>query len=331
MTKKTGLFFLLIFFIFTACSKKEYIKNEGFIFGTSYHIIYNNNKNLKQNILSELHQFNKSLNTYDTTSIISRINRNDTTVTVDSFFITCFNKAKEVSEVTNGAFDITVAPVVNAWGFGFDETENIDSNFIDSLMRFVGFYKVKLKGNKIYKLNKGIMLDVSAIAKGYGVDMVAELLKKKGIDNYMVEIGGEIRAKGKNPKGKPWQIGIDKPIDDVTASHRELQAIVELNNKSLATSGNYRRFYVKNGIKYSHTINPKTGYPARNNLLSSSVLADNCITADAFATAFMVLGVDKSIELANKLDYLDVYFIYSDSTGNYKTYASDGFKKILNK
>jgi len=328
---KNLLPFLLILFVFTACSKKEYIRNEGFIFGTSYHIIYESDKNLEQEILTRLQQFNKSLNTYDSASIISRINRNDTAVTVDSFFITCFNKAKNVSEITGGAFDITVAPVVNAWGFGFNETENVDSNFIDSLMQFVGFHKIKLTDNKIYKADKGIMLDVSAIAKGYGVDVVAELFEKKGIENYMVEIGGEVRAKGKNSKGKFWQIGIDKPIDDVTASNRELQAIVGLNNKSLATSGNYRQFYMKNGIKYSHTINPKTGYPARNRLLSSSVLADNCMTADAFATAFMVLGVDKSIELVNKLNYLEVYFIYSDSIGNYKIYASDGFKNILNK
>ncbi len=328
---KNLLPFLLILFVFTACSKKEYIRNEGFIFGTSYHIIYESDKNLEQEILTRLQQFNKSLNTYDSASIISRINRNDTAVTVDSFFITCFNKAKNVSEITGGAFDITVAPVVNAWGFGFNETENVDSNFIDSLMQFVGFHKIKLTDNKIYKADKGIMLDVSAIAKGYGVDVVAELFEKKGIENYMVEIGGEVRAKGKNSKGKFWQIGIDKPIDDVTASNRELQAIVGLNNKSLATSGNYRQFYMKNGIKYSHTINPKTGYPARNSLLSSSVLADDCMTADAFATAFMVLGVDKSIELVNKLNYLEVYFIYSDSIGNYKIYASDRFKNILSK
>ena len=328
---KNLLPFLLLLFAFTACSKKEYIRNEGFIFGTSYHIIYESDKNLEQEILIRLQQFNKSLNTYDSASIISRINRNDTTVTVDSFFITCFNKAKEVSEITDGSFDMTVAPIVNAWGFGFNETESVDSNLIDSLMQFVGFHKITLNGNKIYKLKKGVMLDASAIAKGYGVDVVAELLENYGLNNYMVEIGGEVKAKGINPKGKFWQIGIDKPIDDVTASNRELQAIVGLNNKSLATSGNYRQFYVKNGIKYSHTINPKTGYPARNNLLSSSVLTGNCMTADAFATAFMVLGVDKSIELANKLNYIDVYFIYSDSTGKYKTYASDGFKKILKK
>jgi thiamine biosynthesis lipoprotein len=193
----------------------------------------------------------------------------------------------------------------------------------------VGFQKIKLANRKLIKENKDIKVDVNAIAQGYSVDVIVNWLEHKNIENYLVEIGGEVCAKGINGKGIVWKIGIDKPIEDQSASNRELQAIASLNNKSLATSGNYRKFYEKDGIKYSHTINPKTGYPARNTLLSASVLATDCMTADAFATAFMVLGVEKSIELANKLDYLEVYFIYTDSTQNYSVYASDGFTKII--
>ncbi len=322
---------ILILLITQSCTKKtDYIKNEGFVFGTSYHFTYKNNTNLEHDIKAVLNEFNASLSTYDTNSVISRINLNDTSVTVDGYFIKCFNTAYEISTITNGAFDITVAPVVNAWGFGFDESTTADSSKIDSLMQFVGFNKVKLIDKKIVKQSSGIMLDASAIAKGFGVDVAAQLLEDKGITNYMVEIGGEVRAKGLNPTGNLWRIGIDKPIDDVTATQRKLQAVVWLNNKSLATSGNYRQFYKKGGIKYSHTINPKTGYPARNSLLSTSVLANNCITADAFATAFMVLGLQKSIELSKTLDSIEVYFIYADTNSqNYKIYSSAGFQEIV--
>ena len=328
------LFFALsLLFTFSSCTQKAtYIKNEGYIFGTTYHLTYQNKNDLEPLIKEQLKKVNTSLSTYDPNSIISRINLNDSLVKADSFFIKCFNQALEISKLTNGAFDITVAPIVNAWGFGFNESTTADSTKIDSLMQYVGYSKVKLTGNKVLKQTPGIMLDASAIAKGFGVDIVAELLESNGIKNYMVEIGGEVRTKGLNPKGNLWRIGIDKPIDDVTAMQRELQAIVSLNNKSLATSGNYRQFYEKDGVKYSHTINPKTGYPARNSLLSASVLANTCMTADAFATAFMVLGVKESIALSQKLENIEVYFIYTDTNSfDYKIYTSIGFEKIVDK
>lgn len=325
---KHFIIFIFAVSLFSSCTQKQYIKNEGFIFGTSYHFTYEARTNLESEIKQELKKFNASLSTYDPNSIISKVNKNEE-VKLDNYFINCFNKATEISEITNGAFDITVAPIVNAWGFGFDESTKADSAKIDSLIQFVGYQTISLNNNQITKLHPETMLDASAIAKGFGVDIAAELLENQEIENYMVEIGGEVRAKGKNAKGIFWRIGIDKPIDDPTVSHRELQAVVSLENKSLATSGNYRQFYKKDGIKYSHTINPKTGYPAHNQLLSASVLAVDCMTADAFATAFMVLGIEKSIEIVNKLDYLDVYFIYSDSTGNYKTYTTQSFEKRL--
>lgn len=319
------------FLILTSCQEKSFVKNAGSIFGTTYHFTYEtkNGKDLNNEIINELQNFNKSLSTYDKNSIISRINQNDSSVILDDYFLKCWNKAREISELTNGAFDMTVAPIVNIWGFGFDESLNADSALIDSLMEFVGYNKIHITNNIIHKELPGIMLDASAIAKGYGVDVAAEYLESKGIENYMVEIGGEVRAKGKNEKARYWRIGIDKPIEDPSAMNRILEAVVSLNNKSLATSGNYRQFYVKDGIKYAHTINPKTGYPALSNLLSATVLANDCMTADALATAFMVLGVEKSINLSKSIPDLEVFFIFSDSTNEIKTYGSDGFKTML--
>lgn len=317
--------------IMSCTQEKTYIKNEGYIFGTTYHFTYESNENLELIIQQELKKFNSSLSTYDQKSIISRINKNDTSVVIDSYFKLCFNKAIEISKITNGAFDMTVAPIVNAWGFGFDESTKADSVKIDSLMQFVGYTKVHLENNKITKENKGTMLDASAIAKGFGVDVAAEVIENAGVKNFMVEIGGEVRARGINSKGDLWRIGIDKPIEDPIAMQRELEDVVSLENKSLATSGNYRQFYEKDGIKYSHTINPKTGFPARNKLLSASVLANNCMTADAFATAFMVMGLEKSIELAESLENIEAYFIYTDSTQIYAIYGTQGFAKMLDK
>lgn len=323
------LFIFIFLFSLTACNPKEtYYNHQGFIFGTTYNISYQyaRDENLQEELLAELHKFNQSLSNYDPNSIISRINNNDPNVIADSFFIRCFTRSQEISKITNGAFDLTVAPVVNAWGFGFDESMQADSAKIDSLMQFVGYEKVTLENKKIIKDKQSIKLDVSAIAKGYGVDVAAEFFEKNKVKNYMVEIGGEVRAKGVNASGNYWRIGIDKPIENLDVNQRELQDIIELKNKSLATSGNYRQFYEKDGIKYSHTINPKTGYPARSNLLSATVLADNCMTADALATAFMVMGVDKSKALAQQLENIEIYLIFSDSVSVYDTYISPGFK-----
>ncbi len=314
-----------IIFLLQCKPKERYIHNEGFIFGTTYHIKYESTVDYHKDIILLLNEFNKSLSTYDKNSTISKINRNES-FTVDSYFKECFVKAQKISEITNGAFDMTVAPLVNIWGFGFEQSADNDSLLIDSIKQIVGYKKIVLYGDTIIKSNPNIMLDASAVAKGYGVDIVAQYLLNKGVTNLMVEIGGEISAKGVNQSGKYWKVGIDKPIDDPTALNREIQEIVFVNNKCLATSGNYRQFYVKDGVKYSHTINPFTGYPARNTLLSTSVLADDCLTADAFATAFMVLGIEEGVELAKSLNYIDVYFIYfSPEDNELKTFYTEKF------
>lgn len=324
---------LILLMLFTTCKtkKSEYMKISGFAQGTTYHITYENTTGVdySQAIDSILKAFNKSCSIYDSTSIISRINNNDPTVEADDWFIDVFNKSVEVNATSGGAFDITVGPVVNAWGFGSTPVMRHDTAYIDSLLQFVGMEKVKLEKRKIIKKYPGVKLDVNALAQGYSTDVVCDFFKSKGIRNYLVEIGGEVRGKGTNAKNNYWHVGIDKPSEDNSAPGEKLQAIIELNNKSLSTSGNYRAFWVENGVKYSHEIDPKTGFPARNTLLSSSVICDDCITADAYATAFMVLGVDKSKELLHKLPGVDVYFVYTNSKGEYEVFFTDGLKKMI--
>lgn len=245
-------------------------------------------------------------------------------------FAEVFNLAEKISQETNGAFDITVAPMVNLWGFGFKQGIPPTKEKIDSIKALVGYEKVALKDGEIKKENPKTMLDCSAIAKGYGSDRVAQLLKKKGITNFMVEIGGEIVVSGISERQKPWHIGINKPTDDSTNTQQEIQDVLDVTDLAMATSGNYRNFYYKNGKKYAHTIDPKTGYPVQHNILSATVLAKNCATADAYATSFMVLGLDGTKKILEKHPELCAYLIYSDKHGNNKIWYSPSIqKKIL--
>jgi thiamine biosynthesis lipoprotein len=309
----------------------QYIKIAGFAQGTTYHITYGSRKgkNLQREIDSLLADFDRSLSIYLPSSIISRINQNDPTVEADEKFCTVFKKSVEVNRESGGAFDITVAPLVNAWGFGFTAASDTDSTLIDSLLQFVGMKKVFLSGKKVIKENPRVMLDVNAIAQGFSVDVISEYLDNLGIRNYLVEIGGEIRTKGRNEKGNPWRVGIDKPVEGNVIPGSNMQAILQLNRRSLATSGNYRKFYEKNGVKYAHTINPVTGYPVISNLLSATVIANDCMTADAYATAFMVMGLDKTIRFLEQHKYLDAYLVYSDDKGRYKVYYTKRMNQYL--
>jgi thiamine biosynthesis lipoprotein len=330
---KSTLFFLFAVLTIIACQpkKSDYMKISGFAQGTTYSITYENSENedYSSDIDSILKAFDRSLSIYDSTSIISRVNNNDPLVEVDDWFVDVFNKSAEIAEVSGGAFDITVGPVVKAWGFADGPIAKHDSAHIDSLLQYVGMGKVKLEGRKVIKQSPGVKIDVNAIAQGYSVDVVCRFFDSKGIRNYLVEIGGEVRGKGTNAKNNFWRIGIDKPSDGNMLPGNELQAIIELKNKSLATSGNYRKFFVEDGVKYSHTIDPKTGFPARNTLLSATVVCDDCATADGYATAFMVLGVDKSMELLKKLKDIEVYFVYSNASGGYEIFSSEGMKAMI--
>ena len=218
--------------------------------------------------------------------------------------------------------------MVNAWGFGPGKKQKIEKSKIDSMLQFVGFHLIKIKGNHVIKKDKRVALDFNAFAQGYSVDVVSEFLNSKGISSYIVEIGGEVYAKGKKPNNENWSIGIEKPIDN-QESENPLKAIVKLENLALATSGNYRRFVIENGIKFVHHIDPKTGYPTKNNLLSASVFAKDCISSDANATGILVMGLDKAMLFLKKHPELLVYLIYSDTDGNYKIYESEGLRAIL--
>lgn len=305
-----------------------YQHDEGFIFGTIYHITYQSDKNYQKEIEAELKKVDQSLSPFNKTSIISRINRNEN-VAVDEMFKEVFTLAENISKETDGAFDITVAPMVNVWGFGFKQGITPSKEVIDSLKAIVGFHKVALVDGHVKKQNPNTMLDCSAIAKGYGSDIVARFLKSKGIENYMVEIGGEVVTRGNSEKRVPWRIGVNKPTDDSLNTSTELQTVLNVTDKAMATSGNYRNFYYKNGKKYAHTIDPKTGYPVQHNILSATVIADNCATADAYATSFMVLGMEGAQKILAKHPDLLAYLIYSDNKGKMQVWYSSSMKKIL--
>lgn len=321
----------LAYLVSVTGKKGEYKTLVGFAQGTTYHIIYESKRgeNFQALVDSFLTDFDGSLSTYQPNSLISRFNRNEPGTLADDKFTAIFNKSYEVFKNTNGAFDITVGPVVNAIGFGNTDTLQVDSTMIDSLLQYVGMEKVSLKDGVLIKQNNNILLDVNAIAQGYSVDLVAELLEKKKIRNYMVEIGGEVRARGKNERNQVWRIGIDKPLEGNMIPGADLQAILRLNNRSLATSGNYRKYYEKNGIKFVHTIDPKTGYPVVSNLLSATVVASDCTTADAYATALMVFGVDRSINFLKENKFLEAYLIYSDQEGRFRVYSTKGLQRYI--
>ena len=302
-----------------------YQKDEGFIFGTVYHITYQNDNNLKQNIEAELDKVNKTFSTFDSTSIISLINQNKP-VKINDMFAEIFDLSEEISTETEGAFDITVAPLVNVWGFVFKSGQKPTKEKIDSLRLLVGYNKVKLYENGVKKKNPKIMLDCSAVAKGYGSDIVARYLREQGVKNFMVEIGGEIVTSGLSENRLPWKIGVTKPSDNKTDMNQEVETILNVTDKAMATSGNYRNFYYKGGKKYAHTIDPKTGYPVQHSLLSATVLAKNCATADAYATSFMVMGVEKAEALLEKHPELMAYFIYAGPKGELKTWYSPSMK-----
>ncbi|RHU27202.1 MULTISPECIES: FAD:protein FMN transferase [unclassified Parabacteroides] len=330
MCKKISLVACLWILIFTACTKqKQYFEESGSVFHTIYHIKYEGSELLTEKIDAEFQKFNLSLNPFNPNSIISKVNQNEP-VEVDDWFMEVFNKAKDVSDHSEGVFDITCAPLVNLWGFGFSKMDSVTPQMIDSIKQFVGYQKVRLDGRKIVKDDPRILLNCSAIAKGYASDVIARLLEREGIENYMVEIGGEVTMKGVNQNGKCWRIGINKPEDDSTGIKNDVGEVVELCKKGgVATSGNYRNFYIKDGKKYAHTIDPRTGYPSEQSILSATIVAEDCITADAYATAFMAMGLEKAREAAKNIPGIEYYVIYTDENGKHQIEYSDGMLQYL--
>ena len=307
------ILYIIAALLLVACTRPSVYRNDsGRVFGTYYKIIYSAPADLHEGIVVALQSVNASLSTFDSTSIISRINQNDTNVVVDSLFTVVFTTAQQVSEQTSGAFDITVAPLVNAWGFGFDPTRTRSQATLDSLKACVGYQKINLKEGKVTKQMPCVQLDASAIAKGLGCDVVAQYLESQGVEHYLVDIGGELKLKGQNDKGKNWRIGIQQPAENSLLVSNDVAAILSLTDVGVATSGNYRQFYYQDGKKISHTIDPRTAAPCSHNLLSTTVVAPTTMLADAYATAFMVLGDRDSIEAVAKANQLAVYLLYAE-------------------
>ena len=309
------LFGLLAF----SCVKEKpaYLTLSGKAQGTTFNITYQDalQRDFSHPVDSIFRLIDKSMSLWDSNSIISRVNRNEAGVQVDEHFAAVFQKAKEVSEITGGEFDVTVGPLVKAWGFSYKKgLPPPDATKVDSLRQLIGYQKIQLENGVVQKADPRMEIDFNAIAQGYTVDVIAEFLEKNGVKNYLVEIGGEVCAAGQNDRGTVWQIGIDKPVENEAEGNRPLQTTLPLSGKSLATSGSYRKFVVRDGKKFSHAIDPNTGYPIDHNLLSVSVLADDCATADAYATAFLVMGMEKAMGMAERLG-MDIYCVYADETG----------------
>lgn len=311
-----------------ATGGNAYHRNEGMIFNTIYHFTYEAREDYQSQIEAELQRFDASLSPFNPSSIISRFNRNDTAVVADAWFETVFARSKEVWRDTGGAFDPTVSPLINAWGFGFKTGEPVTPETVDSLWHLVGMERMELVDGRLHKDDPRMSLNFSAIAKGYAVDVVASFLREKGVKNFLVEIGGEVAAQGKNARGETWRVGIDTP-DEANVAGGEIEAVVMLDDAALATSGNYRNFRVVDGRRVAHTIDPGTGYPVQHSLLSATVLAPDCMTADAYATAFMVLGVDKSLEIAARNPGIEAYLIYAVDSVTTSVAMTPGMKQYL--
>jgi FAD:protein FMN transferase len=315
------------FAFLTSCKQKKYFFNEGYVFGSEFHITYYAKDDLQKDIENALKKFDASMSMFDPNSTLSKINKSGTEsfdLSNDPWLNNVIEKSIGFSKISGGAFDITVAPLVNAWGFGSKKVADVTPEYIDSLLQFVGYKLLKLDNNRLIKADPRVMIDCSAIAVGYSCDIIGEFLKSKGVNDYLVEIGGEMAISGKNPKGGDWRIGISTPNDDSTSTNMDWQEKLTITNKGVATSGNYRSFYEKDGKRYSHTIDPATGYPVQHSLLSATVVANDGLTADALATAFMVMGVEKALPLAESLPDVEALFICSADSAKTKVICTSG-------
>ena len=330
MKKILSALFLVALIVGTVfiLSGSKYYTNEGQIFGTTYHITYAGTNDFDKEIRAELQRVDDALSMFNKQSVLSKFNRNEKYDVSNARFNDVVRLSLQLSRETDGAFDITVAPLVNEWGFGFKHREKITASKIDSLRAFVGYDKLFYEGDRLNKRDSRVTIDCGAVAKGYGVDCVARLLSSKGCTNYMVEIGGEVVVKGKNAKGKKWTIGINKPVDDSTKTVNEVQNILHVSDCGIATSGNYRNFYYVDGRKVSHTIDPKTGQPVQHSLLSATVLTPSCAKSDALATSFMVMGLDRAKAFLAKHKDVQAYFIFADGQGKYNVWMTEGMQKL---
>ena len=315
-------FFIFLFsslFTLTSCKNEinTPIKLQGFVFGTSYNIIYYDvGISFEEEIIQLFEDINNSISTYIPTSDISRINSGDSGVIVDAYFKEIFSKSERIFKETKGYFDPTVGNLVNAWGFGPEKPlNNLDSSRVKDLMKFVGFDKVTIENNQVNKKYSETYFDFNSIGKGYGLDIIARFLESKKVANYLIEIGGEVRVKGTKPEGKIWTVQLENPNTD---GSRSAYTYLQLTNSSMASSGNYRKFRMApTGEKYVHTINPKTGFALESNLLAATVIAElDCADVDAYATAFMAMGLEKTVKFLEDKPHLKVVLIYVNEAGD---------------
>ncbi len=300
----------------------------GRIFGTYYNITYQHESNLEREILEALNGVDSSLSMFNAASTLARINRGED-VALDKPLQYLLPRALTIAAETDGAFDITVAPLVNVWGFGVTTEAWPTAETIDSLMTFVGYDKLSIKGKRIEKSDARTMIDLSAIAKGYAADVVAQMMERNKVRNYMVELGGDLVVKGHGSSTKAWRIGLSRPVEG--DSIQAFECILRLTDCAAATSGNYRNFFYKDGVRYAHTIDPHTGYPIAQDIVSATIIAPRCYEADAYATAAMVLGLDGTKALIAKHPSLEAYLIYTTPTGEQEVWMTDGFEKYISK
>jgi thiamine biosynthesis lipoprotein len=327
---KKGVLWVLGLVVLAACEKQpEKMVLQGLAQGSYYAITYydEQGRNFQHKIDSIFHAVDMSVNLWVDSSVISKVNRNEEVV-LDDIFIDNFNIAQEAAQLSDGYFDPTISPIVAAWGFSYKQGDSITPQLIDSLKQLVDYRKVRIENGKVVKDNPAITLDFNAIAQGYTSDLIAAFLANQGIKNYLVDTGGEIMARGGKPNGKPWVVGIEKPADNWD-SEQVVQTCIALRDKGLVTSGSTRKYVERNGKRYSHCIDPKTGYPVEHQLLSVTILAENSVWADALASICMVMGLEKSLPIIESMDGVEAYYIFANDKNTLETYATEGFNELL--
>ena len=327
--RKVFLLIISLVFLVSCVKQPKKIVLQGLAQGSYYAVTYfdEQNRNFQHEIDSIFHAVDLSVNLWVDSSVISKVNRNEE-VALDSIFIDNFNIAQEAAKLSDGYFDPTVSPIVAAWGFSYKTGDSITPQLIDSLKQLVGYQNIRIEQGKTIKENPAIQLDFNAIAQGYTSDLIATFLDSRGIKNYLVDTGGEIMARGEKPDGSPWIVGIEKPAENWD-SERIVQTRVALRNKGLVTSGSTRKYVERNGKRYSHCIDPKTGYPVEHNVLSVTVLAENSVWADALASICMVMGIEKSLPIIENMDGVEAYYIFVNDKNELETFATAGFKELV--
>ena len=315
--------------VLASCGKQpEKVVLQGLAQGSYYAVTYydEQNRNFQREIDSVFHAVDMSVNLWVDSSIISKVNRNEE-VTLDSIFIDNFNIAQKAARLSDGYFDPTISPIVAAWGFSYKSGDSLTPQLIDSLRQLVDYRNIRIENGKVVKENPAMTLDFNAIAQGYTSDLIARFLESRGVKNFLVDTGGEIMARGEKPDGKPWIVGIEKPAENMD-SERIVQTRIALRDKGLVTSGSTRKYVERNGKRYSHCINPKTGYPVEHQLLSVTVMAENSVWADALASICMVMGKERSLPLIQGMDGVEAYYIFVNDQNELETFATEGFRVL---